>query len=110
MTSGTALEAGTLRFADMTITRSGATVTRVTTRVAMAGMGAGRPAIGMVAGRSSDGMTAGRATIGMLARRACPLSFALLLPVLRRKAADTLTDSMTAGRKCDLAHLDLLDH
>ena len=109
MTSGTALEAGTLRFADMAVIRSGS-VARVAVRVAMAGIGAGRPAIGMIAGRSSNGMTAGRATVGMLARRACPLSCALLLPVLRCKAADTLTDSMAAGRKCDLARLDLLDH
>src|SRR5450759_1246659 len=108
MTCGTALEAGTLRFADMAVTRP-ASVARGAARVAMAGMGAGRPALGMVAGRSSDGMSAGRATVGMLARRACPLR-GLVLPVLRCKAADTLTDSMTAGRKCDLARLDVLDH
>jgi len=73
------------------------------------GMSAGRATIGMSAGRATIGMSAGRATIGMLARRACPLR-GLVLRVLRCKAADTLTDTMAAGRKCDLARLDLLDH
>ncbi len=66
--------------------------------------------MGMVAGRSSAGLTAGRPAMGMVAGRACAVGFALLAPVLRCEAADTLTDAMAARRECDLARLDLLGH